>query len=128
LKNKFFLFLQVFKLHSFASLGRGKGCAACKCVQYATGFLKFCHYALTVMLTEACPLRPGKMGRLCYPTQHPGRVLVPRASGATKLSRCKEGTAHFLPSGYRGFVKAVSVAIQGYLRTEKLTRYIEFCF
>ena len=42
-----------------------------------------------------------------YPTQHPGRVLVPRASGATKLSRraprdrseqrgCKEGTAWFL--------------------------------
>jgi len=40
------------------------------------------------------------MGRLCYPTQAPGRVLVPRASGATKLSRCKEGMAHFLPSGY----------------------------
>ena len=31
------------------------------------------------------------MGRLWYPTQHPGRVLVPRASGATKLSQCKEG-------------------------------------
>jgi hypothetical protein len=29
------------------------------------------------------------MGRLCYPTQHPVRVLVPRASGAEKLSRCK---------------------------------------
>jgi len=29
------------------------------------------------------------MGRLCYPTQHPGRVPIPRASGATKLSRCK---------------------------------------
>ena len=41
------------------------------------------------------------MGRLCYPTQHPGRVLVPRASGARKLSRCKEGMAHFLPSGYK---------------------------
>jgi hypothetical protein len=27
------------------------------------------------------------MGRLCYPTQAPGRVLVPRASGARKLSR-----------------------------------------
>jgi len=38
-----------------------------------------------------------------YPTQHPGRVLVPRASGARKLSRCKEGMAHFLPSGYRVF-------------------------
>ena len=41
------------------------------------------------------------MGRLCYPTTAPGRVLVPRASGATKLSRCKEGMAHFLPSRYR---------------------------
>jgi hypothetical protein len=40
------------------------------------------------------------MGRLCYPTQHPGRVLVTRVLGATKLSRCKEGMAHFLPSGY----------------------------
>ena len=35
-----------------------------------------------------------------YPTQHPGRILVPRASGAGKLSRCKEGMAHFLPSRY----------------------------
>ena len=41
------------------------------------------------------------MGRLCYPTQAPGRVLVPRASGAGKLSRCKEGMAHFLPSWYK---------------------------
>ena len=24
-----------------------------------------------------------------YPTQHPGRILVPRASGAGKLSWCK---------------------------------------
>jgi hypothetical protein len=31
--------------------------------------------------------RPGNMGRLCYPTQHPGRVQLPRASGARKLSR-----------------------------------------
>jgi len=41
------------------------------------------------------------MGRLCYPTQAPGRVLVPRVLGARKLSRCKEGMAHFLPSGYK---------------------------
>jgi len=41
------------------------------------------------------------MGRLCYPTQHPGRVQVPRVLGARKLSRCKEGMAHFLPSGYK---------------------------
>ena len=53
------------------------------------------------------------MGRLCYPTQAPSRVPVPRASGARKLSRCKparlndvsrsggEGMAHFLPSWYK---------------------------
>jgi len=41
------------------------------------------------------------MGRLCYPTQAPGRVLVPRVLGARNLSRCKEGMAHFLPSGYK---------------------------
>ncbi len=41
------------------------------------------------------------MGRLCYPTQHPGRVLVPCDSGARNLSRCKEGTAQFLPSWYK---------------------------
>jgi len=41
------------------------------------------------------------MGRLCYPTKHPGSVLVPRVLGARKLSRCKEGMAHFLPSGYK---------------------------
>src|SRR4030043_642531 len=41
------------------------------------------------------------MGRLCYPTQHPGRVLIPRVFGARKLSRCKEGMAHFLPSRYK---------------------------
>jgi len=41
------------------------------------------------------------MGRLCYLTEAPGRVLVPRVLGARKLSRCKEGMAHFLPSGYK---------------------------
>ena len=25
----------------------------------------------------------------CYPAQHPGRILIPRTSGARKLSRCK---------------------------------------
>lgn len=37
----------------------------------------------------------------CYLTQHPGRILVPRVSGARKLSQCKEGMAHFLESGYK---------------------------
>ena len=39
----------------------------------------------------------------CYLTQHPAKILVPRASGADKLSRCKEGMAHFLPSRYKFF-------------------------
>jgi len=44
-----------------------------------------------------------------YPTKHPGRIQVPRASGAGKLSRCKEGMAHFLPSWYK-FYKALRVS------------------
>jgi hypothetical protein len=44
------------------------------------------------------------MGRLCYPTTAPGRVLVPRVLGARKLSRCKEGMAHFLPSRYKFYL------------------------
>jgi len=35
-----------------------------------------------------------------YPTQQPATILKPLASGARKLSRCKEGMAHFLPSRY----------------------------
>jgi len=35
------------------------------------------------------------------PTQAPGRVPVLRASGARKLSRCKEGLARFLASRYK---------------------------
>jgi hypothetical protein len=35
------------------------------------------------------------------PTLAPGRVPVPRASGARKLSRCKEGLARFLASRYK---------------------------
>jgi hypothetical protein len=43
------------------------------------------------------------MGRLCYPTRAPGRVLVPRPAsggGATKLSRCKPACR--LPAGRQG--------------------------
>jgi len=36
-----------------------------------------------------------------YPTQHPGTIPLPCASRARKLSRCKEGMAYFLPSGYK---------------------------
>jgi len=52
------------------------------------------------------------MGRLCWPTQVPGSVHLPRVLGASKLSRraprerseqrgCKEGMARFLESGYK---------------------------
>ena len=44
-----------------------------------------------------------------YPTQHPGTIQLPRASGARKLSRCKEGTAWFLPSGYK-FYRSLRVS------------------
>jgi len=36
-----------------------------------------------------------------YPTRAPVWILVPAIWRARKLSRCKEGTAWFLPSGYK---------------------------
>jgi len=62
------------------------------------------------------------MGRLCYPTQAPGRVLVPRVLGAKKLSRCKEGMAHFLPSGYK-FCELYECRGTILIRAMKLSRY-----
>ena len=62
------------------------------------------------------------MGRLCYPTQHPGRVLVPRVSGARKLSRCKEGMAHFLPSRYK-FCEFYECRGTSLIGAGKLSRY-----
>jgi len=59
------------------------------------------------------------MGRLCYPTQHPATVLIPRASGATELSRCKEGMAHFLPSRYK-FCRALRVSRYKFDRSHEL--------
>ena len=47
-----------------------------------------------------------------YPTQHPGRVLVPRASGATKLSRCKEGLARVFAVQVQVLMSITSVAVQ----------------
>ena len=67
------------------------------------------------------------MGRLCYPTQHPGRVLVPRGSGARKLSRCKEGMAHFLPSRCK-FYWALRVSRYKFDRSrEFITGYKDGC-
>ena len=50
------------------------------------------------------------MGRLCWPTQHPGRVQLPRDSGARKLSRCKEAMAR---------VFAVQAQIAGSIRVSR---------
>jgi len=50
------------------------------------------------------------MGRLCWPTQHPGRVQLPRDSGARKLSRCKEAMAR---------VFAVRAQITGSIRVSR---------
>jgi len=62
------------------------------------------------------------MGRLCYPTKHPGRVQVPRVLGARKLSRCKEGMAHFLPSGYK-FCELYECRGTSLIGARKLSRY-----
>jgi len=59
------------------------------------------------------------MGRLCYPTQAPGRVLVPRVLGARKLSRCKEGMAHFLPSRYK-VCRALRVSRYNFNRSREI--------
>src|SRR4030042_5588080 len=64
------------------------------------------------------------MGRLCYPTTAPGRVLVPRVLGATKLSRCKEGMAHFLPSGYKLYL-ALRVSRYKFYREQVISQDIQ---
>jgi len=52
------------------------------------------------------------MGRLCYPTQAPGRVPVPRVLGARKLSRCKEGMARVFAFQVQSLLSITSVAVQ----------------
>ena len=46
------------------------------------------------------------------PTTAPGRVLVPRASGATKLSRCKEGLARVFAVMVQILLSSGAVAVQ----------------
>jgi hypothetical protein len=53
------------------------------------------------------------MGRLCYPTKHPGRILVPRGSGARKLSRCKEGMARVFAVMIQILLRSGAVVVQG---------------
>jgi len=46
------------------------------------------------------------------PTTAPGRVQVPRASGATKLSRCKEGLARVFAVMVQILLSSGAIAIQ----------------
>jgi len=46
------------------------------------------------------------------PTTAPGRILVPRASGATKLSRCKEGLARVFAVLVQSLLSITRVAVQ----------------
>jgi hypothetical protein len=46
------------------------------------------------------------------PTTAPGRILVTRASGADKLSRCKEGLARVFAVQVQSFVSITSVVVQ----------------
>ena len=46
------------------------------------------------------------------PTTAPGRVLVPRASGATKLSRCKEGLARVFAVMVQIILHTGAIAVQ----------------
>jgi hypothetical protein len=46
------------------------------------------------------------------PTTAPGRVLVPRASGADKLSRCKEGLARVFAVMVQFLLRSGAIAVQ----------------
>jgi len=46
------------------------------------------------------------------PTTAPGRILVPRASGARKLSRCKEGLARVFAVMVQILLSSGAVAVQ----------------
>jgi len=62
------------------------------------------------------------MGRLCWPTQVPGSVLLPRVLGASKLSRHKEAMARFLASWHKlpGVYACRGTSLVG---ADKLSRY-----
>ena len=61
------------------------------------------------------PLKPNGPA-VCFsrrnPTTAPGRVQVPRASGATKLSRCKEGLARVFAVMVQILLSSGAVAVQ----------------
>ena len=56
---------------------------------------------LSSTLPNICANGPAVCFSKRNPTTAPGSILVPRASGADKLSWCKEGLARFLASGYK---------------------------
>jgi hypothetical protein len=66
------------------------------------------------------------MGRLCYPTQHPARVLVPASWRARNLSRCKEGMACVFAIQVQSWLNITCVAVQTFKVTEKLSWYCYF--
>ena len=55
------------------------------------------------------------------PTTAPGRVLVPRGSGATKLSRCKEGLARVFAVMVQILLSITRVAVQGLVGAANLS-------
>ena len=61
-----------------------------------------------------------------YPTQHPITIQLPRTSGARKLSRCKEGTAWFLPSGCK-FYRSLRVSRYKFNRSQKTVQVQNGC-
>ena len=55
------------------------------------------------------------------PTTAPGRVLVPRASGARKLSRCKEGLARVFAVMVQILLSIARVAVQSLIGATNLS-------
>jgi len=61
-----------------------------------------------------------------YPTPHPITIQLPVGRRARKLSRCKEGTAWFLPTGYK-FYWALRVSGYKVDRSQKTITVQNFC-
>jgi len=53
------------------------------------------------------------MGRLCYPTQHPGRVLVPRLRRGQKTVTVQGGYGALFAVMVQILLSITSVAVQG---------------
>jgi len=70
----------------------------------------------SVVIFFYAPSMPCNGPAVCFsrrnPTTAPGRVLVPRASGARKLSRCKEGLARVFAVMVQFLWSAGAIAVQ----------------